>query len=124
MSARPTPTSELADVFPGLEMLARSYVDLSWDYEYGSPEAAVVAFVEDNPGLAASAAGGLRHLLTACLDDASRLAQLRPLGWGYTGGSRSLALFLTWAADALEVAARTVGEDAAHADRGPEQVPR
>jgi hypothetical protein len=104
LSVRHTQSSELARAHPGLEVLAGSYVDLSWDYEYGTPEAALEAFAADNPELTSSAAAGLRHVLTTCSGDAELRAVLEPLGWGYTGGSSPLRRFLSWAVTKLETA--------------------
>jgi hypothetical protein len=41
--------------------LADAYLQTS-DYEYGTPEAAVDAFIEDEPGMVASALEGVRHV--------------------------------------------------------------
>lgn len=105
MSIRPSPNSELGTRFPGLRELSLSYVTVSWDYEFGSPEAAVAAFCEDQPGLTACAAEGIDALFREYPDEAARAAALAELDWGFVGRPGVLDIFLAWARDALSTAA-------------------
>jgi hypothetical protein len=95
MAARPTPSSDLAAQFPGLVGLC-GYVSNAWDYEYGSPEAAVVAFIGECADQRASAAAGLEELLRKLDPETERKAVLGWLGFGYTGPPGTVDRFLRW----------------------------
>lgn len=96
MSSQPSRSSELAARFPGAHKLAYSYVTNSWDYLFGTPEAAVEAFMTDQPELIESAADGIDELLSSCADEPEREAVLDEWGWGYGGEPGVLDEFLIW----------------------------
>jgi hypothetical protein len=84
----------VAERFPGLVELSK-YVSNAWDYEFGTPEAAVEAFLEGaHDGL--SAAEGISELFAVCSDEADRRLLLRDLGWGYAPRPGMLDEFLIW----------------------------
>jgi hypothetical protein len=95
LSSRHSRSSDVAAGFPGLAELS-GYVSNAWDYEYGSPEAAVEAFVKGVPDLRSSAADGISELFAGCVDEADRRLLLRDLGWGYAPGPGLLDEFLIW----------------------------
>lgn len=89
-------SSEFSERFPGLVELC-NYVSNAWDYEYGTPESAVAAFVGEAAELAPSAAHGITEVLTCCPDERDRLRLLGDLGWGYAPrGEGELDEFLIW----------------------------
>jgi hypothetical protein len=71
-------------------------VSNAWDYEYGTPEAAVEAFLEQTPELRHSAAEGISHLYAVSADEQDRRLLLRDLGWGYAPRAGMLDEFLIW----------------------------
>jgi hypothetical protein len=95
MSTQHSRSSDVRARFPGLEELA-GYVSNAWDYEFGTPEAAVAAFLEDQPELLSSAADGLTEVLATCADETERLELLGDLGWGYAPRAGMLDEFLVW----------------------------
>jgi hypothetical protein len=96
MSIRPSPSSELSRRFPGLLTLVTEFVNLSWDFEYPDPEAAVLAFLAAFPEEASSAASGVAALLSECPDEQTRHGELSHLGWGYATRQGKLDEFLLW----------------------------
>ncbi|MDX6197228.1 MAG: hypothetical protein QOJ79_379 [Actinomycetota bacterium] len=97
MSSAPTPNSDLAGRFPGLDTLARHFVTERLDYEYGEPEDAVEAFREVEPKeLARSAADGITALLTEFATEEERYAALREMRWGHKPRAGMLDEFLIW----------------------------
>lgn len=95
MSSPPSPSSELAVRFPGLVELC-SYVSNAWDYEYGTPQAAVDAFVTECGDQRESAAAGIDELFRAVGSEAERKDLLREFGFGYTGRPGTVDEFLIW----------------------------
>src|SRR3954471_18732708 len=97
MPTAPTPKSELAQRFPGLDELARQYVTERLDYEYGDPEDAVEAFRETEPReLRESAVDGITALLTEYPSEEARYIALRELRWGHAPRAGMLDEFLIW----------------------------
>jgi hypothetical protein len=82
MSEQPSPLADLFGRFPGLLHLADAYLQ-TWDYEYGTPEAAVDAFIQDEPRMVASACDGVRHILTVTPDPEGMVAALRAAHFPY-----------------------------------------
>jgi hypothetical protein len=81
-------------------------LNLDWDFVYASAEDAVISFAERFPRDVASCAAGVGALLQECPDEATRLARLDELGWGYAPRIRGgLDLFLVWVRDTLGAAA-------------------
>lgn len=95
LSTRHSRSSDLSERFVGLQKLA-GYVSNAWDYEFGTPEAAVESFVEDHDELRGSAAEGISELFAVCVDEADRRVLLRDLGWGYAPRAGMLDEFLVW----------------------------
>jgi hypothetical protein len=62
--------------------LADAYLQ-TWDYEYGTPDAAVDAFIDDEPGMVASALDGVRHIRKVAPDPAEMVAALRVAHFPY-----------------------------------------
>jgi hypothetical protein len=76
--------------------MAESYVSLSWDYEFGSPEAAVEAFVSDaSAEERENAAAGIQVLFDEFATEADRLEVLGS-HWGYAPRAGMLDEFLIW----------------------------
>lgn len=97
MSEPPTPKSDLGERFPGLALLAQSYVNYSLDYLYGDPESAVEAFLRHFPGEESkSAVDGITALLTELPNEEARLAALLELRWGHAPRAGMLDEFLIW----------------------------
>lgn len=96
MSSPRTPQSDLARRFPGLEVLADSYITYHLDYIYGDPENAVVQFAEQFPELRQSAADGITALLTEFASEHDRRAALADLRWGHAPRAGMLDEFLIW----------------------------
>jgi len=105
MSSRPTQISELGSKFPGLAVLADRYVTNHWDYQFGTPEAAVLAFQGDHPELVADAAAGIDWVCRTLSAEVERTAALARLGWGYGGGPGMLNDFLAWTLQTLTTGA-------------------
>jgi hypothetical protein len=82
MSEQRSPLADLFRRFPGLLHLADAYLNTS-DYEDGSPEAAVDAFIADEPRLVESAWEGVRHVLTVVPDPEDMVAALRSAHFPY-----------------------------------------
>lgn len=102
MSIRPIPTSELAAHFPGLRVLAGDYVNLEFDFEFGTAEGAVLAFAEQESELVGDAVEGITWLCRQYPDESARSAALDQLGWGYGGRPGRLDAFLAWTLQALD----------------------
>jgi hypothetical protein len=62
--------------------LADAYLN-TWDYEYGTPEAAVDAFIADEPRLVESAWEGVRHVCSVTPDPEDMVAALRAAHFPY-----------------------------------------
>lgn len=92
----PSRSSDLAERFGGLAVLASDYVNNEWDFEFGTPENAVAAFAEEHPELCGSAVAGITTLLNSSLIEQDRRDALGALGWGYAPKADSLDLFLRW----------------------------
>ena len=105
MYSRPIPTSELAKRFPGLRALASDYVNLEWDYEYDSPQEAVLAFAEQESELVGDVVDGLTWLCRTFPEESARAAALDQLGWGYGGRPGMLNDFLAWTLQTLTTGA-------------------
>lgn len=74
----------------------------SWDYEYGSPQAAVEDFIQSSPQNVESAAAGIRYLLTTFTGEADRLAALQQIQFPYLPESiEDRDSFLLWAEQEL-----------------------
>jgi hypothetical protein len=102
LSTPPSPKSNLAQRFPGLERLAHGYITDYLDYEYGDPEDAVEAFREAQPAeLVRSAANGITALLTEFPTEDARLAALTEIRWGHAPRAGMLDEFLIWTRAAL-----------------------
>ena len=82
MSEQPSPLADLFRRFPGLLHLADAYLQTS-DYEYGTPEAAVDAFIEDEPRLVESAWEGVRYVFAVAPDPEDMVAALRSAHFPY-----------------------------------------
>lgn len=82
MSEQPSPLADLFRRFAGLLHLADAYLQ-SWDYEYGTPEAAVDAFIDDEPGMVASALEGLTHIRAVIPNVDEMFAALRAAHFPY-----------------------------------------
>lgn len=94
---RPAHSSVFALRFPALLTMAESYVSLSWDYEFGSPEAAVDSFIEDaTHEERQNAAAGIDALFQECTTEMERMEILRVLTWGYHPRDGMLDEFLIW----------------------------
>jgi hypothetical protein len=97
MSSPPTPASTFRVRFPGLVALATSYVSNSVDYLYGTPEAAVTAFIaRADDERRQSAADGIAALFEECADEEARDRVLEELSWGYAPDPGELDEFLRW----------------------------
>jgi hypothetical protein len=97
MSSAPTPKSELAGRFPGLDILARHFVTERLDYEYGDPEDAVEAFREvESRELIRSAADGITALFAEFATEDDRYSALREMRWGHKPRAGMLDEFLIW----------------------------
>jgi hypothetical protein len=84
-----------------MKSMAESYVSLSWDYEFGSPEAAVDAFLEDaDAAERENAAAAIDALFAECATEAERLELLGD-SWGYAPREGMLDEFLIWTRAAL-----------------------
>jgi hypothetical protein len=74
----------------------------TWDYEYGSPQAAVEDFMQSSPQNIESAAAGIRYLLTTFPGEAERLGALREIRFPYMPErSEDVDSFLLWAEQEL-----------------------
>ncbi|MFN2524135.1 MAG: hypothetical protein ABR614_12600 [Mycobacteriales bacterium] len=77
--------------------LATSYVSNAFDYLYGTPEAAVAAFIAKADGdRLTSAAEGIAALFDECADEEARDRVLEELSWGYAPDPGELDEFLRW----------------------------
>jgi hypothetical protein len=101
LSIRPSPHSEFGSRFPGLVTLASECLNLEWDFEYGSPEDAVMDFAAQFPDEVASCVAGIEALLAECPDEDSRGRELGAMGWGFGGNPGRLDALLIWARDTL-----------------------
>jgi hypothetical protein len=91
--------------FPGLAQLSHAYLG-TWDYEYGSPEAAVADFIASSPSNVASAADGLRAILTEFATEREREEILDVIDWGFMPEDvEERDQFLLWAEAQLSNAA-------------------
>jgi hypothetical protein len=103
LSIRRSRNSELAERFPGLLTLC-GYLGQSWDYEYGTPEAAVQGFCAgwaDDRDVLSSAAAGLDALFIEFANEATRLDALDPMGFNYAPRPGKLDEFFVWARKAI-----------------------
>ena len=82
MSEPPSPLADVFRRFPGLLHLADAYLQ-TWDYEYGTPEAAVDAFITDEPGMVASALEGVGYIRSVAADPNEMVAALRAAHFPY-----------------------------------------
>jgi hypothetical protein len=81
--------------------LITEFVNLEWDFEFDSPEDAVLSFAVQFPDDVRSCVEGIEALLTECPDEAARVRELDVLGWGYAPRPGRLDAFLEWARTAL-----------------------
>lgn len=103
LSTQPSRNSEFAGRFSGLATLARDYLNLSWDFEYDSPEDAVHAFASQRDDELVSCIAGLEAMLSELPDEATRDRELDAMGWGFAPRPGRLDAFLAWARDALKL---------------------
>lgn len=109
MSTRRSPSPDLASRFPGLWRLAQDYLSNAWDYTFGTPQNALLAFREQQPELAGSAAAGIDALFVEYASERGREDALDTMDWGYAPDPGELDAFLRWACQTLRESQRAAG---------------